>query len=97
MTTFQMSLLLPFNAAATQTIADLQAVTSLQEAELIKQAQTLVDAKILAIEAQVSESVKTSQKTMNVRSNIFLHLKNEVCNFNVFLAKKRKYTTYPCP
>ena len=50
MGTFQMSMLLTFNNAESQTLSDLTTATSLQEAEVVKQVQTLVDAKLLLTE-----------------------------------------------
>ena len=50
MGTFQMSMLLTFNNAESQTLSDLITATSLQEAEVVKQVQTLVDAKLLLTE-----------------------------------------------
>ena len=56
MTTFQMAVLLAFNGSDSQTVTELLASTSLQEPELVKQIQTIVDAKILA--TQVCSGVR---------------------------------------
>ena len=50
MGTFQMAVLLTFNGAEKQTFQDLLDSTKLSDKELVKQAQSLIDAKLIQIE-----------------------------------------------
>ena len=62
MGTFQMAVLLSFNKGLSLTIKELHETTQLPEKELIKQVQSLIEAKILSVTASsaTADAAKTS-------------------------------------
>ena len=54
MGTFQMAVLLPYESQDTLTIKELQTTTQLPEKELVKQVQSLVEAKILLADVSMA-------------------------------------------
>jgi hypothetical protein len=83
-----MSILLGFNNSLSLSIKDLQQTTQLPEKELIKQVQSLLEAKLLVIQEKTLKSDKNESEESTPDSN---NPKNSLVNFysntsNLFLS-----------
>jgi len=69
MGTFQMAILLGFNQATTLTIRELQEFSQLPEKELVKQVQSLLEAKLLIVKGAAILSTDASKDTEESKSS----------------------------
>jgi uncharacterized protein YqhQ len=83
MSTFQMSILLGFNNSLSLSIKDLQQTTQLPEKELIKQVQSLLEAKLLVKQEKTLKTDKNESEENTPDSN---NPKNSLVNFSSNIA-----------
>lgn len=74
MGTFQMAILLGFNNSTILSIKDLQETTQLPEKELIKQVQSLLEAKLLLVsDKSANSAIEANTNDSKTSSSIVIH------------------------